>query len=226
MAGTTSGSSFSVTRLVLVPSLLSLAITILRVIGELRHWPKPWFSTSAGGGGAIVGIVWLVFIFGPYFALKLARVGQGPTSVGKAIGLSLLSLIVALGGSTVAFAPQIKIPGRAPIGYLIVIAAGGLVLIGWPSLFKALLAYAYAARIPVAIVMFFAMQGNWGTHYDVLPPGYSGPTSFWPKYALIGLLPQLIFWVVFTITVGALFGSIAAAIAGGRRASAPTQAAA
>ncbi len=34
---------------------------------------------------------------------------------------------------------------------------------GWPALFKTLLAYGYAARIPVAIVMFFAFRGNWAS---------------------------------------------------------------
>jgi len=53
----------------------------------------------------------------------------------------------------------------------------------WPSLFKTLLAYAYAARIPVVVLMFFAMKGNWGTHYDAVtrdaPPDsiHWGPNS-------------------------------------------------
>ena len=41
--------------------------------------------------------------------------------------------------------------------------------------------------------------------------------SLFAKWALIGLVPQLTFWVAFTIVVGALFGSVAAMI--GRRAS-------
>ena len=36
------------------------------------------FNPSPGGGGALVGITWLVLIFGVYFALKLASDGQGP----------------------------------------------------------------------------------------------------------------------------------------------------
>jgi hypothetical protein len=94
-------------------------------------------------------------------------------------------------------------------------AAGAAVAISaWPELGKALLAYAYAARIPLAIVMFFAMRGNWGTHYDALPPNYTGPMDFWGKYFLIGLVPQLIFWVAYTVVLGSLAGGIAAAIKG------------
>jgi hypothetical protein len=61
--------------------------------------------------------------------------------------------------------------------------------------------------------MYFALKGNWGTHYDALPPGYNGPAGLLPKYALIGLLPQLVFWPALTIIVGSLFGGIAAAVA-------------
>jgi hypothetical protein len=30
-----------------------------------------------------------------------------------------------------------------------------------------------------------------------------------PTWVLIGLLPQMVFWVAFTVLVGALFGSLA-----------------
>ena len=79
-------------------------------------------------------------------------------------------------------------------------------------MFKTLLVYGYAARIPVAIIMFFAIQGSWGTHYDALPPNYPGPTDLWAKYAFIGLFPQLVIWPVFTVIVGSLTGGITTAI--------------
>ena len=91
--------SISITRLITIPALITLGITVLRLVGELEHWPKPWFSAAAGGGGAIVGISWLPIIFGPYFALKLAGAGDRPSSIGKGIGLALAGLVVmALGG--------------------------------------------------------------------------------------------------------------------------------
>jgi hypothetical protein len=74
-----------------------------------------------------------------------------------------------------------------------------------------LLAYGYAARIPVVILTFFAIRGNWGTHYDALPPGFP-ETSFWTRFIQTALVPQLVFWIAFTVVVGTLFGSIATAL--------------
>ncbi len=220
MAEPYSGARPSITRLIAIPALITLAITILRLVGELQHWSKPLFNPTAGGGGAIVGISWLPFIFGPYFAVKLAGAGQGPKSTGKAIGFAVLGLAVMVLGWFVAFVPKLVFPSKVAVGYLIMAAAALLQLNPWPALGKALLAYGYAARIPVAIVMFLAIQGSWGTHYDA---GGKGSMDFWPKYIAIGLEPQLIFWVAFTVIFGALFGTIAAVIA--RRGKPATQAA-
>jgi hypothetical protein len=211
MAEMNSGSSSGIARLILVPSVITLLVTILRLIGELQHWSRVWFNAAAGGGGAIIGITWLVPIFGVYFALKLTAAGEELEHVGRAILLAVLGLLAMAGGTFIAFAPQIQFPGKVVAGFLLVAAAAALQLPAWPALFKTLLAYSYAARIPVAVVMFFAIQGHWGTHYDVLPPGFS-EMSFWSTYVRIGLLPQLIFWVVFTVIVGSLFGSLATAI--------------
>lgn len=222
MPATTSNSPIRITRLILVPAVISLVITILRLVGELRHWPGPWFNATAGGGGAIIGISWLPFIFGPYFALKLSGRGDGPTGSGKAIGFAVLGLFLLFASSWVAFAPQAKFPGQRLLGLLILVVAAALPFRPWPTLAKTLTAYGYVARIPVAVVMYFAIRGSWGTHYDALPPEYSGPTSFWGKYLMMGLIPQLIFWVGFTILIGSLFGTIVTAIAHrGRRAAQP-----
>src|SRR3989454_10888813 len=88
MTGTGSGNRVSVGQLILVPAVITLVVTILRLYGELQGWPKPWFSAAAGGGGAGVGISWLPIIFGPYFSLKLAGSGDVPAGKGKATGLS------------------------------------------------------------------------------------------------------------------------------------------
>jgi hypothetical protein len=72
-------------------------------------------------------------------------------------------------------------------------------------------AYGYLARIPVAILMYFALRGHWGTHYDAPPPSFP-EMGFGKMYLMIGLIPQLVGWIVFTIVTGSLFGSIAVAI--------------
>jgi hypothetical protein len=102
------------------------------------------------------------------------------------------------------------------------IAGAVVVFRGWPALARTLLAYGIAARIPVVLVMLFAILGNWGTHYDVPPsPDFPamGPIA---KWLAIGVLPQLTIWIWFTIAGGAICGSIAAAIAGRRQAPVAT----
>ena len=82
----------SVGRLILVPALITLAITLLRLAGELLRWSPSLFNRAPGGPGALVGIVWLIPLFGIYFALRLARAGRsdsgpdtlrGPALAGK-----------------------------------------------------------------------------------------------------------------------------------------------
>jgi hypothetical protein len=61
----------------------------------------------------------------------------------------------------------------------------------------------------VAVIMFFAMLGNWGTHYDYvgMPPQFSMPLV--SRYLWLAFFPQLFAWVAFTITVGTLSGAAA-----------------
>ena len=211
MVAMTSNNRAPIARLILVPGVITLLITLLRVTGELRDWSPALFNRSPGGGGALVGITWLVLVFGVYFALKLTSDGNGPASIGRSIGMAAVGLVVMIIGGFIAAAPQVNIPGKVVIGLLLFVAATALQFRTWPALSKALLAYGYAARIPVVIVTYFAIRGNWGTHYDALPPGFS-ETSFWTRFIQTALVPQLIFWIAFTVVVGTLFGSIATAI--------------
>jgi len=215
-----SSSRVPITRLILIPSAITLAVTLLRLIGELQHWSPTLFNPAPGGGGAIMGITWLVLIFGVYFALKLSVAGEGPARIGKATLFAVLGFVAMIAGAFVGFAHQIQFPGKVVIGLLVIVAATALQFFAWPALFKVLLAYGYAARIPVAIVMFFAIRGNWGTHYDALPPDFP-EKSFWPKYLQIALVPQLVFWIAFTVIIGTLFGSIATAIFSRRKLGSP-----
>src|SRR2546426_2025262 len=84
MAEMASNNRVDITRLIFIPSVITLAVTLLRLIGELQHWSPVLFNPAAGGGGAIMGITWLVLIFGIYFALKLFNAGEGPARIGKA----------------------------------------------------------------------------------------------------------------------------------------------
>src|SRR5439155_10957133 len=101
--------------------------------------------------------------FGVYFALKLAGAGQGPASTGKAIGFAVLGFLLVFAGVFLAFGPKPAFPGKMVVGLLVMAVGGAVPFISWPVLAKALAAYGYAARIPVAVIMFFAIRGNWGT---------------------------------------------------------------
>lgn len=206
-------NDISVRKLITVPAVITLAVTLLRLTGELLHWSPALFNPAPGGGGAIVGIAWLVPIFGIYFAMKLAGAGELPASAAAAIGYPLLGglLLPILG-----FAASKAGVDQQSVTMLLVFIVGAVVgaviaLRGWPALGRTLLAYGLAARIPVAIVMLLAILGNWGTHYDVAPPGLPamGPI---PKWLLIGLVPQMTIWIWYTIVVGALVGGVFAAV--------------
>src|SRR5215470_18133009 len=88
-------------RLILAPAAISLVITLVRLIGELRHWSDRWFSTETGGvtpSGLtwVIGITWLALPFGVYFALRLVAAGDDPPKVGKALVTAGIGLVVLL----------------------------------------------------------------------------------------------------------------------------------
>ena len=211
--------------LILVPALITLAITLLRLSGELLNWSSLLFNRTPGGGGALIGIVWLVPIFGFYFAHKLVNLGIRPGSTGRVFGFSFLALVV----SVALFAFAISLPA-ASIGQFVAVAAGaaaGILLTckGWPALTSTLLAYGVAARIPVILIMLMAILGDWGTHYDGPPPNLPemGPFREWFS---TGLIPQLTFWLAFTVILGSILGGLAVAVANRGRApeaASPTQ---
>ena len=205
----------AIRKLVVVPAVITLVVTLVRLTGELMHWSVTLFNPAPGGGGAIVGIAWLVPVFGVYFGLKLAAAGERPAGAGPAIGLPFLGIAVVpvagVAGTLLGAAPN-----SLPLFAVFVVASivGALVAFrGWPAMGRTLFVYGLAARIPVAIIMLIAMLANWGTHYDVAPPGFPemGPIA---KWLIIGATPQLTIWIWFTMAVGALFGGIAVAIKG------------
>jgi hypothetical protein len=218
----TSNPDLNVKRMIMVPALIALAITLTRLAGELGGGPAALFNREAGGQGALIGIVWLVPIFGVYFAIKLARAGHAPDSAGKMIGFAVLGLaagvaiimpVMVLTGD-----PNVSVSLGGAIVQQLGIAVASLVAVlilsrVWPAFFRTMLSYAFASRIPVLLVMFVAMIGDWGTHYELGAPGYP-EMGFLTKFIVIGLLPQMTGWVMFTMVFGTLFGGIAAALLG------------
>jgi hypothetical protein len=200
-------------QLILLPALITLAVTLLRLAGELLSWSPKLFSREPGGGASLVGITWLVPVFGAWFGWRLARSGERPQRVWLAMAVALLALLVL---PMVGFA-SVK-AGVDPQGLtmLVVFVLSSIValvvgLLAWPAIGRILVAYGLAARIPVILVMLVAMLARWGTHYDVAPPGLPAMSPI-AKWLTIGVMPQLTIWIWFTVGVGSLFGSLAAGL--------------
>ncbi|MEW6126414.1 MAG: hypothetical protein AB1757_05060 [Acidobacteriota bacterium] len=204
----------SIIKLITIPTAITLAITLLRLIGELNNWTPFLFSKQAGGGGALLGISWLPPIFGIWFAYKLIKANETPeTSSGRVILHAIGGIVLFAGGGALMAgqSPENFSPVKAFIGVLLFVAATAIQFPAWRKFFKTILAYGFAARVPVAIVMFIAIYGNWGTHYDVAPPNFP-EMSWFNKYLLIGLMPQILLWIPFTVLTGSLTAGITALV--------------
>ncbi len=217
-------------KLILWPAVVTLGVTLLRLVGELLEWSPSLFNRSAGGGGALVGISWLPLLFGIVFAVQLVRRGARPSSGMKAVGSALAAVVAVVVLMMAAGAAGLVSKGSFSITGLLVMTTAlfvgaGIAASGWPALGKTLLAYAFAARIPVVVLMLIAMIGDWKTHYDVAPPGFP-EMGLLSKWLLIGLLPQLTTWIAITVLSGALTGAVAGALAGRGQQSGDARAAA
>ena len=207
-------------QLIVIPAVITLCVTLLRLAGELSHWSTRWFSPETGGiipsgWSFLIGVTWLPIPFGAYFALKLLHNGMGPRNVGAAVVYSLVGVgIMCVGYLGVPLALR-YLHAQWPRGlvfiWLYMVTAAMVQLPGWYRLSRTLLYYGFASRIPIVIVMFMALHGNWGTHYDYvgMPPEVHEAGFFW-----LALGPQLIFWTSFTVVLGMLSGSVAAALYG------------
>jgi hypothetical protein len=195
--------------LIVVPGLIAIAVTVIRAIGEVNHWPKPLVNPDLCGK-AILGVVWLVPIFGALFAWRLVARCQPPKSLPFVFGCALVALALKLVGTYLMETSRFVYGLR--IGINLLLTGTGLVTlaVAWPALFKVLFAYGYISRIPVAVVQFLALRGHWGTHYDAL--GNFPPIGFWPTYVRVSLVPNVFFMEAYTVIVGSLVGSAFVAV--------------
>jgi hypothetical protein len=200
-------------RWILVPALVTLAVTVLRLSGELLGLGPPLFGTQAGGGGALVGIGWLIPLFGGVFAWRLQRAGLGPARPVSA----LATMLVGLGLVAVAFVVARLV--MRPTPWAMAVGAAGSVLAGlcafhaWRELGRLLFAYAIAARAPVMALAFADVFLQLGTHYGKLAPGAAELAPL-PR-ALVLCLAQAVFWIPLTLLGGGLAGLLVTAL--GRR---------
>ena len=151
--------------------------------------------------------------------MRLQNEGLGPERAAPAIGYNLLSVAVMVAGIFVFFfSVQRAMRPMIWVGFAIVGASLWVMRHAWPAYWKVMMAYALWARVPVIVVMFFAIQGNWGTHYDIVPPsGDVWGTNWFRKWFEIGVIPQLFIWIPYTVVLSALLGVIVVAVRKGTR---------
>lgn len=210
--------------LVLVPAAITLVVSIVRLVGELQGWSEMLFNSSAPGAkeqqAGLVGIGWLIPVFGCWFGWKLRRATGGPEHAGKAAlrfaigGAVMVGGFFALSASGLVVMPTPEAPGQpSGLGYsLALVALAAIVMVtAWPRLATALVVYGVLARIPVIVITYIALQQGWQTHHTKLPPGNELPDGTSPFLFLA--LPQMTFWIVTTLLGGGLFGCLGAALA-------------
>ena len=194
--------------LVLWPALVTLGATLLRLVGELRGWSPAYYSRLPGGGLSPLGITWLAPLVGLYLGWRLARAGVAAPHPVVAAGVPLL--VAATGGLGAMLAGRLaktSWPANFVLWGVVSLVVAGVVFACWPALGRILLAYAFLARVPVAIVMAVAIWRHWGTHYDAPPPLFPAMSPPW-QWLWTGLLPQTTIWVAWTMVTGTVFASL------------------
>jgi hypothetical protein len=199
-------------RLVLWPALVTLAITVLRVVGERLDWNPTLFNREVGGGAALVGIIWLVPVFGAYFGFRLASEAQGTPPMGRVLGWDIAALSVLAGFLGLGFSRPTASPSQflaIGLGSWTAIAVASR---GWPLAVATLIRYGLLARVPVTAVILLGVLGDWRTHYDTPPPGLPEMGAL-ARWVAIGVIPQLTLWMAVTVVLGMLAAGPPAAIA-------------
>jgi hypothetical protein len=164
---------------------LAVSDTVARRLG------RRWMATA---------IALSLLVTATRFALEKAA---APPSWTRPIGVTWLPPVVGL-----FFALNAKKEGR------------GLRTVAW-----SLLAYGIAVRGAVALLMVIATAWRLGSHYDVSALVYikSPMGSHWHEFAsgsfgqlfFLALLPQLVFWPVYTVVAG-MMGAVVAVLLGTR----------
>lgn len=207
-------NALSTFRLLLWPSLLTLAISIARLTSEVQGW----LTTASGGRGLPLGITWCVFVFGAWFGRRTSVAGAAPR-VAKPWSWALLALLATAGTVAYGFRPLVgadrseatfALVRQAVLAAVLVAVVGGLTMfVVWPRLAGAMLLYGLGARGTVLAITWLSKHQGWDTHYTKFgPPGIERETM--AETMLSAGLAQIGFWVPFTVIGGVLAGSLVA----------------
>lgn len=196
--------------MLIVLGVLTLVVTVVRLVGELQGWDPDWFSAEAGSPLNPFGIVWLVPVAGLLFGRRLAQGGGAPKFVAgffvPMFGFLAMMVTLATAGERFEGDDLLQFMDYVMIGAPILSL---LALFVWPRAFVTLLAYAVFARVPVMLVQYLDIQNGWQTHYGKVHEAFAGMSAD----ARIWMLTkaQLCMWMSFTVLLGCAFAAIGAA---------------
>lgn len=201
----------SIFRLILWPSVLTLGVSIVRLVGEVQGW----ITNASGGGGTLLGITWLIFVFGAWFGFRLSRTGSEPKRRPAPVW-TLVPVLAVIG--TFFFrmrgvdlqdtSPAAEASLRETLRLAAMVAGGGALLgfVVWPRLALALLVYGLIARTGVMVITWLAKASGWNTHYTKLGP--AGIEKDMAETLASTGFAQFGFWVPVTVVFGMLLGSL------------------
>src|SRR5262245_46650776 len=155
------GTNRGILGAIAIAAVVSLAITVLRLCGELNGWNATLFNPAGGGGFSPLGITWLVPVFGFWFGRRLATGGQRPRSLATAAAAPVLGIVLTGGLGWLVFGTEL-VAGKDEITTKTAVACGGAALSGlllikaWPRALVALASYGALARAPVLAIQHLA----------------------------------------------------------------------
>ncbi len=211
-----SSPSPSLLSLVLWPAVITTLVSVARVWAEVSGR----LDAASGGGGAWLGITWLIFVFGAWFGWRLARGGDAPRL--RPAALWYVAGLAAVIGTFAFLAKDADLNDTSEAGQqalrsiaqtiaVVALAAAAASLLIWTRLGLALFVYGLCARLVVLGITWLAKVRGWDTHYTKL-----GPAGFETDLARTleaTSVAQLGFWVPFTVLAGGLCGSLASLLA-------------
>ena len=169
-------------------------------------------------GVSLVGVGWLMPIFGFVFGWILTGRGYAPDRPGLAIILHLIGLVGLVFG-VIAVAQNVDYPidlaGIAVVGLVVLLIAWR----GWRELIRYTLLYGVAVRLAVIAVTAIAFPAEWGTHFEKVQEEFADAPAQERFLRLVAA--QVLFWIPGTVLVGGVFGGVAAMVRGRRLDDAP-----
>lgn len=202
----------STLRLILWPSVITLAVSIARLVGEVQGW----ITDQSGGAMHPLGITWLALLFGGWFGWRHARAGALPR-VRRAWLWALVALLAMVGTMAWRMQPLLQAErseatfAQVRVGVLTIIAVAvvgaGTMFFVWAKQAFTLLLYGLVARATVVAITWFVKLQGWHLHYVKFgPPGIEPDTM--QETLVSASIAQFGMWVPFTILAGTLVGGL------------------